>query len=103
IAAGMPVRPARDVAGREDAGRGRLEMCIDEHPAIEVEARGVREFDARVDADAGHHEIGLEHRAALQLHLPAVDDGCGVWEVKHDAVLMMERLHESAELGPKDA
>ena len=58
--AGMRVGPARDVAGGVDAGRARLQKGIDDHAAVDREARLLGQRQARPHADADDDEIGVE-------------------------------------------
>src|SRR5487761_1984678 len=57
--AGEPVRPARDVAGREDARNIRFEAFVDRDAAVGGEARLFRQCDHRPYADADDDQIGL--------------------------------------------
>ena len=60
------VGPARDVARREDAGRARLEVLVDDDAPIDGESRFLGELDARLDADADDDDLGGERGAAGQ-------------------------------------
>ena len=54
----------------------------------------LRQSKARAHADANHHDIGFDHRAALQRRAFAVDRGHGVAEVEDNAMLFMQGTDE---------
>ena len=62
----MRIGPARDVAGREDAGRARLQKLVDEYAAIDLQSRLLRKLQARPHANTEDDEIGLERAATLE-------------------------------------
>src|SRR5689334_24992940 len=49
--AAMRIGPARDVAGGEDTGRGRLEVCVDRHAFVDGKPCLLRQCAARPPAD----------------------------------------------------
>jgi hypothetical protein len=61
--AGQPVRPARDVAGSEDAGPARLQIFVDDYPAIDREAGLLRERDRAMNANVEDDVIGGDPHA----------------------------------------
>src|SRR3984885_12521141 len=71
--AGMPVWPARDIAGRIDAGNAGFEIGIDLHTAIDRKPGLFGERQARPHADADHDDVCLDHTTALQRGTLAVD------------------------------
>ena len=71
--AGEPVRPARDVAGSEDALDAGLEVLVDDKAAIDLEPRLFRQRDCRPDADPDDNEVGLKAFSAFQHHTLIVD------------------------------
>ena len=79
------------------------QIRVDDDAAIEREAGLLGERQARPHADADDDEIGLERAAALQRDALAVDRRDGVLEMEDDAVLLVQRAHEVAELRPEDA
>ncbi len=94
------VRPAGDVAGGVDAGRAGLEIFVDADAAVDAKARLFGERQSRPHADADDDEIGGELVAALQRHrLAASMPVDAVLEMEDDAVLLVQRAHEVAELG----
>src|SRR5262249_16771514 len=97
VLSGVGIGPARDIAGREDAGCARLQVCVDGDAAVDLEARALGELDARPHADADYHEVGRQRRAALELDGAGIDRGWGLPEMKHDTVLLMDGAHEIAE------
>ena len=99
----MRIGPARDVAGGKDAGHAGLETGIDGDAAVDRQSRLLGQREARAHADADHDQVGLERAAALQRGALAVDRGDGVAEMEDDAVLLVQRAHEVAELGAEDA
>ena len=56
--AGEPIRPARDVAGREDARGARFQVLVHRDAAIDGEACLFRQRNRRPHADADDDEIG---------------------------------------------
>src|SRR5579863_6683838 len=96
--AGMRVGPAGDVAGGIDAGRARLQKGIDDHAAVDLEARLLGQRQARPHADADNDEIGVESGAALETRAGALDRGDRFAEVEDDAVLLVQLADEVAEL-----
>src|SRR6185437_15342797 len=100
--AGEAIGPARDVAGGEDPGRARFEEAIDRDAAVGLEPGRLGEPDTRPHADAGDDEIGLENASVAQRHSLALDAARGVAQVEDDAVLLVNRLHEAAEIRTQD-
>ena len=66
---GKPVRPARDVAGSEDALDAGFEVLIDDSAAIDLESRLFRQRDWRPDADPDDDEVGLKAFSAFNVTL----------------------------------
>ena len=60
------IRPARDVAGGEDARDAGLEVLVHRDAAVDGEACLFRQGDRRPHADADDDEIGLKRLAVLQ-------------------------------------
>ena len=103
VFAGVRIGPARDVARREDIRRAGLQSGVDCHAAVDREARSFRERDARAHADTDDHEIGIEHAAALQLHLLCGDALRGVFQMEDHAMLLVQLADEVAHLRPEHA
>ena len=100
---GMRIGPARDIAGGVDAGNAGFEIRVHGDAAIERKAGLFGQRQPRPHADADDHHIGLQHAAALERRALAVDPGHGIAEMEDDAVLLMQRAHEVAHLGPEHA
>ena len=58
--AGVRVGPPGDVTRREDAGRACFEELVHEHTAIGRQPRALGKHRRGTDADAHHHDIGIE-------------------------------------------
>src|SRR6476660_730377 len=99
----MLIRPACDVAGREDPGRARLEIGIDDDTAINGKPAPFGECGPRAHADAGDNEIGIKRTTALKLNLLALNGACGFFEVKDHTVLLMERADKVTHLRTENA
>ena len=56
--AGVRIGPARDVAGREDAGRAGLEVLVHGDAAVDRQPRPFGQRDRRPHADAEHEKVG---------------------------------------------
>ena len=56
------------------------------------------EREPRPHADADDHQVGLERAAALERHALAIDGARRVLEVEDDAVLLVQRADEVADL-----
>src|SRR6185437_504413 len=68
----QPIRPASDVAGREDTRGARLEVLVHRDAAINREPCLFRQRDYWSHADADDDEVGLEGFAILQRHAALV-------------------------------
>lgn len=64
--AAVAIRPARDIAGGEDARSAGFEIFIDEDAVIDGEAGLLGERRERAHADADDDEIGRNARATRQ-------------------------------------
>ena len=81
------IRPARDVARREDVRRARLEIFVDRHAAIHGKAGFLRQPRLRPHADADDDEIGIEPLPVRQRDALLVDRGsrwCRGGRSRHD-------------------
>src|SRR5215471_5107326 len=92
------IRPARDVARREDSGRAGFQISVHDHATVELEAGLFGKFGPRAHADAGDYKVGLKRAAALQRHPIAVDGADGVLQVEDHAVLLVQGAHEITDL-----
>ena len=64
--------------------------------AIERQPGRFGQCRAGPHAEAGHHQVGIERRAALQVHATLVDRRRHVLQVEHHAVLFVQGAHEVA-------
>ena len=96
--AGVRIGPARDVAGGVDARRARLEQFVHDDAAIHRQARLLGELEPRPDADADDDEIGREPRAVVEHDRVALDALRFAAEMEHDALLLVQRSNERAEV-----
>jgi hypothetical protein len=71
--------------------------------AVHRQARLFGKRQTRPRADADDHHIGFERTAALERGTAAVERGDRFSEMKHDAVLFVQRANEIAELRPEHA
>ena len=100
--AGEPVRPARNVAGREDARDARLEVFVHGDAAIDGEACLFRQCDHRPYADADDDKIGLKIFSTLQTDaLLVYGDGCGA-EMERHTVALVELADEPSDVRSQD-
>ncbi len=67
------IRPARDVACGEHAGRAGLEILVHEDAGVDLEPRRLRDVGHRPHADPDDDEIGIDCLAILQRNPPVVD------------------------------
>src|SRR5665213_630099 len=95
---GKSVRPACDVASREDASDAGLEIFIDDNAAINLEPRLFRQRDRRPHADPDDDEVGLKAFSAFQRHALVVYRRRCRAEVERHAVALMEIAQEIPDL-----
>ena len=79
------------------------QIGIDSDAAVHRQARLFGERQARPHADADDHDIGFERAAALERGAAAVERRHGFTKMKDDAVLLVQRANEIAELRPEHA
>jgi hypothetical protein len=96
------IGPSRYVAGREDPRLARLQKGIDGDAAVNGQPCRFGEPDARPHANADDHEIGRQGTAAAEVHLPAVDAGCGFLQMEYGAMLFVQGANEVAHLRAQD-
>src|SRR5262249_48804772 len=82
----MRIWPARNIARRINALRAGLQVFVDRDAAIERQSGLLGQRDRRAHADTHDDEVGRQRRAVAQRHLPSVDAGNRLAEMKHDAV-----------------
>ena len=97
------VRPARDVAGSVHALRARFEILVDDHTVVDAQSGILRQLQSRPDADADDDEIRGQALAATESDRVARNGFGGLAKMEHDAVLLVQRLDEFAEIAPHDA
>src|SRR6516162_1777155 len=91
------VRPAGNIASGENAGHAGFEVFIDHHAAIDRQASGAREIDARPHADPDHDELGIERGAVVEPDPASLDRGERAAEMKDDAMRLVQGAHEISE------
>ena len=96
--AGEPIRPARNVAGREDARDARFQVLVHSDAAIDGEAGLFGQCNRRPYADADDDEIGREVFSALQGDAALVDRGGCRAEMERHTVFFMEFADEIPDL-----
>ena len=101
--AGVRVRPARYVAGREDPRRARFEIGVHDDAAINLEAGCFGELEARADAHPRHNEIGLDDASACEPYSFALKAAGRFPQMEDDAVLLVKRLHKAAQVGTQNS
>jgi hypothetical protein len=101
--AGVRVRPARNVTGREYPWRARFEIGVHDDSPVHLEAGRLCELDAGKDADPRDDEIGLKGASALQPYLSTLNSACRLLQMKDNAMLFMERPHQSTQIGAKNS
>jgi hypothetical protein len=94
----MWVGPPRHVARRVDPRHAGLEKFIDEDAAVRRDPGPVGEVRLRTHADSGDDEIRIQPLAALERDIRATDLGRGLAEPEDDAMLLVKRPDEVAEL-----
>ena len=96
------VRPARDVAGGEDARHARFQVLVDEYPAVDPKA------GRSASAVRGLTPTPATTRSALRLSPPLridaipIDAGRRLSQMEFDPMLLMKRLDETSEVRPED-
>src|SRR3974390_1534465 len=101
--AGMRVGPACDVSCGIDTGSPRLEKGVPLNPAIRYEAGLFGKGQARTHPDSSYHKPSIERAAALERCALTIDRGDGVFEVKNDPMLLMQRSDKIAYVRSEDA
>ena len=101
--AAVRIRPARDVAHREDAMSARIQKFVDNDAPLEDEAGRFCEFKARTHADAADDKVGIQRAAASQSDLALVYAGGDILEMEDHPVLFMQAPHEIADLRTENA
>ena len=100
--AGVGIRPAGDVPGREDAGCAGLEPRIDHQPAVEREPGGFSQRQVRPHPDARDEQVGGEPLAALEDHRPTLHRAGLLAQVEDDPLRFVHPANHVAQLRPHD-
>src|SRR5688500_15390546 len=100
---GMTIRPAGNVARREDARHRSLEKFVDENSVVCCKPRGFRELQVWTDPHAGYDEIGSYVLACGSSDAFPPDGRDFLPEAELHAVLLMHSEYEPAELGAEYA
>jgi hypothetical protein len=98
----MRVGPPSDVPCRVDAWGTRLEILVDDDPSVELEACFLGKLQTWSNADAYNHQIGLDRATFLQAHGFFVDGSDFVFEVKDNAMLLMEGADKVTHIRAED-
>ena len=93
------VRPSRDVSGGEDVLRARLEALVHDDAAVQREAGRLCERYDGANADAHRDDVRLDDLPVRERHSRRGNRPEGPLEVEDDSVLLVQRLHEVADLG----
>ena len=100
--AGESIRPARDVAGREDATHAGLQVFVHGDASIDGEARLFGQRNRRPHADADDDQVGREPFSALQGDASTVDRHRRRAKMEDDPVFFMEVADETPDLRAED-
>jgi hypothetical protein len=100
--AGTRIGPARHVARGEDPGHARFEVFVHGDAAVQRQACLLGKSGRRPDADAQHHEVGIERRAPAQRSGTAVHACDRLSQVEYDALRFVQGLNEAADLRAHD-
>src|SRR3569623_1740565 len=95
----MRVRPARDVARGIDSRRAGLLDAVDDNASVDGMPGLLRKRQPRPDADAGHDEIGWDHRTAFEHDAALIDGAHAFLKVEDHAMLFVKAAHELPHLG----
>ncbi len=71
-------------------------------PAVDLEASRFCKAEARTHAEPGDDEIGLERASAFQRHAFAFHAARRLAQMEDDAMVLVDRLNEAAEVRPQD-
>src|SRR5262249_56904101 len=92
-----------DVARRKDSRRAGFEKIINDHAAVDREARVLGECNTRAHADTDDHEVSIERAASAEGDPLVIDVRGRFAEMEDDAMLLVQRAHEIAHLWAEDA
>ena len=93
----------RHVTGRPDIGRAGAQARVDQDAVLHLEPCPLREIDARLHTHAEHHDFRRELAAIFQLDRVGVNRTQLGSQVKSNALLFVQLLHEPAHLRTHDA
>src|SRR5207302_10481199 len=94
------VRQPADLAGSVHVFRARFEILVDAHTVVDAQSGILRQLQSRPDADADDDEIRGQALAATESDRVARNGFGGLAKMEHDAVLLVQRLDEFAEIAP---
>ena len=94
----MRIGPACDVAGGVDVPFARLEVLIDDNPAVGFETCLLGKLEAGPNSDSYDYEISLERIASFEFHPFAIDGSYRFFEVEEYAVFPVQVANEVAHL-----
>src|SRR2546427_4194318 len=94
----VSIRPTGDVTGGPDAFRAGAHVLVDQHPAVEAEPRLFCQLDVWPNSHAQDDQLGVEPAPVLQGHRSLPDFRERLTQVEPNAMLFVQRAHESAEV-----
>ena len=94
------------VARGIDIGERGPAVRVDEHPVVDGRSRGGQQLTVGRDADAGHHQVALEHPPLPRAHAfhatAAFERGHRILEHQLHPLLAMDAGQDRADLGAED-
>ena len=96
------IGPAGDVTGSKDSGDVSLQKFVNNHAVVGRETCLFSKRGVRANADSNDHELAIQNRSVIELHV-SVLDGC--WcssEVKLHAVLLVSLPNKLAQFASED-
>src|ERR1700691_1935107 len=100
---GIRIGPAGDIARGINIGDARFEKSIQQDTAIERKAGLFGQRQTWSDPDTNNHEFRFNYAAAFEPRALAVDSNHGIFKMKHDPVLLVQRTNEITYFEPEDA
>src|SRR6187200_1607608 len=99
----MWVGPSSYIACGVNARGARLEILVDDDPSVELHACFLGKLQTWSNADAHNHQIGLDRSTFLQAEGLFVDGSDFVFEVKENAMLLMEGADKVTHIGAENS
>ena len=98
----MWVGPSSYIACGRKCPRRSSEILVDDDPSVELHACFLGKLQTWSNADAYNHQIGLDRSTFLQADGLFVDGSDFVFEVKDNAVLLMEAADKVTHIGAEN-